>query len=271
ELTTVDPSRPRFAQPPLTARVIEQLGTHHEPVESEQRGDTATVAFHQGPPVDVAVGQPHSQPGRSGRAAPPSAVRPPSAAARARHSAKPESKWRFPANGAGCCDLVTERRRPSRTSQPPPAIWNASTLSLTAGTKRLRGQGSLTRNTRGGRLDLVFPEPPATETTERVGRAESRWPPALAVLVFVVLNVGVRLWRPTEHVIALPWLPPAIELVLLGVLLASDPLGLDRRSRWFRRASIVLVLLLVAASLWTTVILIEHLINGAPQTNSAGF
>jgi uncharacterized membrane protein len=117
----------------------------------------------------------------------------------------------------------------------------------------------------------VFPEPPATETTERVGRAESRWPPALAVLVFVVLNVGVRLWLPTEHVIALPWLPPAIELVLLGVLLASDPLGLDRRSRWFRRASIVLVLLLVAASLWTTVILIEHLINGAPQTNSAGF
>jgi uncharacterized membrane protein len=117
----------------------------------------------------------------------------------------------------------------------------------------------------------VFPESPATETTEGVGRAESRWLPAVAVLVFVVLNVGVRLWLPTEHVIALPWLLPAIELVLLGVLLASDPLGLDRRSRWFRRASIVLVLLLVAASLWATVILIDHLINGAPQTNSAGF
>jgi hypothetical protein len=30
-------------------------------------------------------------------------------------------------------------------------------------------------------------------------------------------------------------------------------------------------LLLVAAALWATVILIDHLINGAPQTNSAGF
>ena len=46
-------------QPPLAARVVEQLGAHHEAVEPEQGGDAATVAFHQGPPVDVAVGQPH--------------------------------------------------------------------------------------------------------------------------------------------------------------------------------------------------------------------
>lgn len=117
----------------------------------------------------------------------------------------------------------------------------------------------------------MIPESAATETTEAVARAESRWPPAAAVLVFVVLNVGVRVWLPTEHVIALPWLLPAVELVLLGVLLASDPLGVDRRSLWFRRASIALVLLLVAAALWATVILIDHLIHGAPQTNSAGF
>jgi hypothetical protein len=46
-------------QPPLAARVVEQLGAHHEPVEPDQRGHAATVAFHQGPPVDVAVEQPH--------------------------------------------------------------------------------------------------------------------------------------------------------------------------------------------------------------------
>jgi uncharacterized membrane protein len=68
-----------------------------------------------------------------------------------------------------------------------------------------------------------------------------------------------------------PWLAPAVELVLLGALVASDPRGVDRRSRWFRRVSIALVLLLVAAALWATVILIDHLIHGAPQTNSAGF
>jgi hypothetical protein len=50
------------------------------------------------------------------------------------------------------------------------------------------------------------------------------------VLVFVVANVSVRLWLPTQQVIALPWLLPAVELVLLGALLASDPLGVDRRS-----------------------------------------
>jgi hypothetical protein len=104
-----------------------------------------------------------------------------------------------------------------------------------------------------------------------VMRAESRWPPALAVLVFVTLNVGLRLWLPSENVLALPWLAPTIELVLVVVLVASDPLATDRRDRWLRHVSISLVLLLVGASLWATVVLIDHLINGSPQTNSAGY
>ena len=115
------------------------------------------------------------------------------------------------------------------------------------------------------------PESESVEVKEGGSRVESRWPPVVAVLVFVVLNVGLRFWLPAEHLIAVPWLLPSIELVLLGVLLASDPLGVDRRSRWLRRASIGLVLLLVAAALWATVILTEHLINGSPHTNSAGY
>jgi hypothetical protein len=109
------------------------------------------------------------------------------------------------------------------------------------------------------------------ETGDPVARAESRWPPAVAVFVFVVLNTALRVWLPTEGVVAVPWLLPALELVLLCVLVASDPLGVDRRSLWLRRASIGLVLLLVAAALWATVILTDHLINGAAQTNSAGY
>ena len=70
-------------------------------------------------------------------------------------------------------------------------------------------------------------------------RAESRWPPVVAVLVFVVLNVGLRLWLPSEDVIAVPWLIPSIELVLLGLLVVSDPLGVDRRERWLRRVDSV--------------------------------
>jgi hypothetical protein len=100
---------------------------------------------------------------------------------------------------------------------------------------------------------------------------ESRWPPVVAVVVFVVLNVAVRLWLPTESVIAVPWLLPSIELVLLGALLVSDPIGIDRRATWLRRVEIGLVLLLVVAALWATVILTDRLISGAPQTSSAGY
>jgi hypothetical protein len=46
-------------QPPLAARVVEQLSAHHEPIEPNERRHAATVAFHQGPPLDVAVEQPH--------------------------------------------------------------------------------------------------------------------------------------------------------------------------------------------------------------------
>jgi uncharacterized membrane protein len=106
---------------------------------------------------------------------------------------------------------------------------------------------------------------------EEVRRAESRWAAVVAVLLFVSLNTGLRLWLPSQDVIALPWLLPAVELVLLTVLVGSDPLGVDRRAQWLRRVSISLVLLLVAAALWATVILIDHLINGAPETSSAGY
>lgn len=117
----------------------------------------------------------------------------------------------------------------------------------------------------------MLPESESAAVKKGRSRVESRWPPVVAVLVFVVLNAGLRFWLPAEHLIAVPWLLPSIELELLGVLLASDPLGVDRRSRWLRRASIGLVLLLVAAALWATVILAEHLINGSPHTNSAGY
>jgi hypothetical protein len=118
---------------------------------------------------------------------------------------------------------------------------------------------------------VVSPESEASETNDEVGRVESRWPPAFAVLLFVALNIGLRLWLPSESVIGVPWLAPTIEVVLLGVLVSSDPLGVDRRSRWLRRAEITLVLLLLAAALWATVILADHLINGSTHASTAGY
>jgi hypothetical protein len=118
---------------------------------------------------------------------------------------------------------------------------------------------------------VVSPESEGAEAKDEVGRVESRWPPALAVLLFVAVNGGLRLWLPRENVIGVPWLAPLIEVVLLGVLVASDPLGVDRRSRRLRRVEITLVLLLLAGVLWATVNLADHIVNGSKHVSSAGY
>jgi hypothetical protein len=98
---------------------------------------------------------------------------------------------------------------------------------------------------------------------------ESRWPPVAAVLVFMVLNIALRIWLPGQAAVRTPWLLPAIEGVLLLVLVTSDPSGLAERRR-LRRLSLTLVGLLVAAALWATVLLVDDLIRGAGVSNSPG-
>ena len=63
---------------------------------------------------------------------------------------------------------------------------------------------------------------------------ESRWPPVVSVLVFLALNVAVRVWLPGNEAIRVPWLLPAIEVVLLVVLLTHDLTGADDRRRLHR-------------------------------------
>ncbi len=99
---------------------------------------------------------------------------------------------------------------------------------------------------------------------------ESRWPPAAALVAFMALNVGLRLWEPRAEIVGVPWLLPAFEVLTLVVLLASDPYGLDRRNRRLRRAAILLVGVLVVAALWATALLVYHLVTGARVTESAG-
>jgi hypothetical protein len=95
---------------------------------------------------------------------------------------------------------------------------------------------------------------------------ESRWPPALTVLAFMVVNITVRVWMPQEGVLRVPWVTPAIEAVLVVVLLTSDPSSAAERRR-LRQVALVLVGLLVLASLWATTLLIDDLIEGKGNTN----
>ena len=97
---------------------------------------------------------------------------------------------------------------------------------------------------------------------------EPRWPPLVSLLVFIVLNVSLRLWLPSEGLVGGRWLLPAIELVLLVVLVVADPRRHSRRA--LRRLVLTLVTLLLVSALWATAVLIYRLITGSKVTQDPG-
>ena len=107
----------------------------------------------------------------------------------------------------------------------------------------------------------------AADPAVEPGIGESRWPPALALLAFMALNIALRVWLPNEHAIRVPWLVPAVEAVLLALLLAG-PGSAARHARWLRRVAVTFVVVLVAAALWATGLLVYDLIKGLGVTNS---
>jgi hypothetical protein len=96
---------------------------------------------------------------------------------------------------------------------------------------------------------------------------ESRWPPAVVVLVFMALNIAVRAWLPADSALHVPWLAPLIEAVMIVVLLTADPSNRAERVR-LRRVALVLVFAFVTAALWATALLIRDLIEGKGVTQS---
>ena len=99
---------------------------------------------------------------------------------------------------------------------------------------------------------------------------ESRWPPLLALLLFLLLNVGLRLWLPGEVLVGVPWVLPTIELVTLVILFAGNPGSLTQPRTWARPLALGAVGLLVVGALWATVLLVYHLVTGAEVTESPG-
>jgi hypothetical protein len=100
----------------------------------------------------------------------------------------------------------------------------------------------------------------------RIG--EPRWIPAAALLVFMGLNIALRAWLPGQAAVRAPWLVPAVEGVLLVVLLLADPGNDTGRRRALRRVAVTLVVALVAAALWATGVLVYDLIEGTGVTES---
>jgi hypothetical protein len=153
-----------------------------------------------------------------------------------------------------------------------PASWTVSKGSSPALNRALgrRGYPRPFATTARGAYIYGMDDLDAVDAPEQRPLGESRWPPVLAVLTFVILNLSLRIWLPSERAITAPWLLPAVEVGLLGVLVFSDPIRTDRRSKQLRRIVIALIVLLIAAAMLATGVLIAHLVNGDPQTNSGG-
>ena len=94
---------------------------------------------------------------------------------------------------------------------------------------------------------------------------EPRWPMAGAVVAAIVLT----LLLPDDLRIGPNWALPVLEAVLLVVLIVGDPGSITRRSRQLRVVGIALVAVLGLSAMAATGLLIDSLITGGPETDSA--
>jgi hypothetical protein len=85
------------------------------------------------------------------------------------------------------------------------------------------------------------------------------------MVVFMALNIALRVWLPAEGAVHVPWLAPLAEALLIVVLLTSDPANREERVR-LRRLALLLVGIFVTAALWSTGLLIYDLIQGRGVT-----
>jgi hypothetical protein len=97
----------------------------------------------------------------------------------------------------------------------------------------------------------------AVHDARRGKRGESRLPPAVAVLVAIVLYAGL----PEPLLVGPRFLLPGLELALLVVLIATNPWRMTRQTRWSRAASLVLAGLVAVSNLVTLVLLVAVLVS----------
>jgi len=109
----------------------------------------------------------------------------------------------------------------------------------------------------------------AIEASAPASLGESRWPPAIALLVYMALNIAVRLWLPHDSPVRVSWLLPAIEALLVVLLLVGDPARVATHAHRVRLVAVTIVVVLVLAALWATALLVYDLIKGTGVTQNA--
>ncbi|MGW1278825.1 hypothetical protein ACWD4V_17970 [Streptomyces tsukubensis] len=109
------------------------------------------------------------------------------------------------------------------------------------------------------------PEPEPEPGPEPAARTESRWPMAAAVAA----SAALTLLLPDDLRLGPRWALPLAEGLLLVALVSGDPGRISRRSTILRSVAVVLVVVLAGSAIWSTARLIDDLIHGGAETNSA--
>jgi uncharacterized membrane protein len=98
-------------------------------------------------------------------------------------------------------------------------------------------------------------------------KGEARWQVTLCVAVGITLQIMV----PGRLVLLRPvWALPALQGLLLVVLVIANPRRINRESRALRTLSLVLAGLLTFANAWSVERLVVELVRGGAEVNKAG-
>ena len=119
------------------------------------------------------------------------------------------------------------------------------------------GRSDVRTGRTGNRRSTTSGPRPRSHDTRRGKRGEARVPPAVAVLVAIALYAVL----PEPLLIGPRFLIPALELALLVALIATNPWRMTRQTRWSRRASLALAILVVTSNLVTLALLVVDLVS----------
>jgi uncharacterized membrane protein len=89
------------------------------------------------------------------------------------------------------------------------------------------------------------------------------------VTLTVLVAIALQVLLPDRETLALPWLLPSLEGVLLVGLIIANPVRIERRLRLVQPASLMLVLLITVANAASAVLLIRVIVESKGGSNNA--
>jgi hypothetical protein len=98
-----------------------------------------------------------------------------------------------------------------------------------------------------------------------IRHGESRWPAAIATLVAVGLYAAL----PNSLLFGPRYVIPALELVLMAVVVAENPLRMTRQTRYGRAAALAVLYLIMASNFVALALLLHRLLQSGTNQGPA--